>query len=209
MRSPVNQNMVDMIVYLPIRRCHSKFINVTMWEHCTFDSKFFDVTKFTTLTPLSLLTSCKLSFQIVNLQMSSIPILAMKSPNRIFIWDIGNLSNIFLFSFSSKLSFISSVLSSVGGWTFRTMISHQWPLHFMYDIQSLIDFTLSIADMILIPLSKEKVYLLSGTVPSLSHLTSCTPTKSKFWYLFRNWHERTCPVQTSYIPCTKSHVHYL
>jgi hypothetical protein len=28
-------------IYLPIRRCPSKFMNVTMWEHCTFDSKIF------------------------------------------------------------------------------------------------------------------------------------------------------------------------
>jgi hypothetical protein len=30
-----------LIVRLPIRRCPSKFMNVTMWEHCTFDSKTF------------------------------------------------------------------------------------------------------------------------------------------------------------------------
>jgi hypothetical protein len=29
------------------------------------------------------------------------------------------------------------------------------------------------------------------------------------WYFFRNCHERTCPTQTSYIPRTKSHVHFL
>jgi hypothetical protein len=29
-----------------------------------------------------------------------------------------------------------------------------------------------------------------------------------FWYFFRNCHERTCPIQTSYIPRTKSHVHF-
>jgi hypothetical protein len=39
------------------------------------------VAKFTTLTPLSLLISCKLSFPIVGLQMSSLPTLALKSPN--------------------------------------------------------------------------------------------------------------------------------
>jgi hypothetical protein len=48
-----------------------------MWEHRTFDSKIFDVGKFTTLTPL--LISCKLSFPIVGLKMSSIPTLALKS----------------------------------------------------------------------------------------------------------------------------------
>jgi hypothetical protein len=41
------------------------------------------VAKFTNLTPLSLLISCKLSFLIVGLKMSSLPALAFKSPNRI------------------------------------------------------------------------------------------------------------------------------
>jgi hypothetical protein len=39
---------------------------------------------------------------------------------------------------------------------------------------------------------------------------SCTPTKSNLlWYFFHNCHEWTCPIQTSYIPCTKSHIHFL
>jgi hypothetical protein len=29
----------------------SKLVNVTMWEHCTFDCEILDVAKFTTLTP--------------------------------------------------------------------------------------------------------------------------------------------------------------
>jgi hypothetical protein len=53
-----------------------------------------DVAKFTTLTPLSLLISCKLSFPIVGLKMSSLPTLAFKSHNKIVIWYLGNLSNI-------------------------------------------------------------------------------------------------------------------
>jgi hypothetical protein len=54
-----------------------------MREHCTFDS-FLDVAKFTNLTPLSLLISCRLSFPIVGLKMSSLLTLVLKSPNRIF-----------------------------------------------------------------------------------------------------------------------------
>jgi hypothetical protein len=57
----------------------------------------------------------KLSFPIVGLQMSSTPTLALKSPNKIFIWYFGNLSN--TCSSSQKLSFMSSILSSAG--TFR------------------------------------------------------------------------------------------
>jgi hypothetical protein len=37
-----------------------------MWEHRTFDSKIFPCSKVTTLTPLSLLVSCKLSFPSVS-----------------------------------------------------------------------------------------------------------------------------------------------
>jgi hypothetical protein len=41
MPSPVYQNMVNLVVRLSIRRCPSKFMNVTMWEHRTFDNKVF------------------------------------------------------------------------------------------------------------------------------------------------------------------------
>jgi hypothetical protein len=52
--------------------------------------KLLDVAKFTNLTPLSLLISCKFSFPIVDLQMSFLPTLALKFPNRIFIWYLRN-----------------------------------------------------------------------------------------------------------------------
>jgi hypothetical protein len=52
-----------------------------------------DVAKFTNLTPLSLQISCKLSFPIVCLKISSLLILALKSHNTIFIWYLGNLSH--------------------------------------------------------------------------------------------------------------------
>jgi hypothetical protein len=44
--------------------------------------RFLDVAKFTTLIPLSLPTSCKLSFSIVGLKMSSLPTLALKSAKK-------------------------------------------------------------------------------------------------------------------------------
>jgi hypothetical protein len=68
-------------------------MNVTVWEHCTFDSQILDVAEFTAITPLSLLISCKLSFPIVGLEMSSLPTLALNYSNRIFMWYLGNLSN--------------------------------------------------------------------------------------------------------------------
>jgi hypothetical protein len=56
-------------------------MNVTMWEHCTSD-RILDVAKFSSLTPLSSLISCKLSFKIVGLKMSSLPTSALISPNK-------------------------------------------------------------------------------------------------------------------------------
>jgi hypothetical protein len=67
--------MVNMVVGLPIWRRPSKIMDVAMWEHRTFDSEDLDVLKFTNLTPLLLLISCKLSFPIVGIKMSSLPIL--------------------------------------------------------------------------------------------------------------------------------------
>jgi hypothetical protein len=49
----------------------------------SFTVKFLDVAKFTNLTPLSLQISCKLSFPIVGLKMSSLPTLVLKSRKRI------------------------------------------------------------------------------------------------------------------------------
>jgi hypothetical protein len=55
------------------------------------------VAKFTALIPLSLLISSQLSFQIVSLKMSSLPTLASKSPNKIFILYLVKLLNTFQF----------------------------------------------------------------------------------------------------------------
>jgi hypothetical protein len=71
--------MVNLIVGFPIWRRPSIFMDVAMWEHSAFDLTFLDVAKFTNLTPLSLLISCKLSFPIVGLKMSSLPTLALIS----------------------------------------------------------------------------------------------------------------------------------
>jgi hypothetical protein len=52
--------------------------------------RFLEVAKFSTLTPLSLLASCRLSLPIIGLKMSSLPTFALKSHSRIFIWNLGN-----------------------------------------------------------------------------------------------------------------------
>jgi hypothetical protein len=35
------------------------------------------------------------------------------------------------------------------------------------------------------------------------------PNLTYILIFFRNWHARTCPIQTTYVPRTKSHVHFL
>jgi hypothetical protein len=55
-----------------------------IYEYCDMGTmRFLDVAEFTTQTPLSLLISCKFSFPIVGLKMSSLPTLALKLPNKI------------------------------------------------------------------------------------------------------------------------------
>jgi hypothetical protein len=111
--SPIYQIMINLIMYFPIWRHLSIFMNVVMWENCTFDCEIFDVAKFTILTLLSLLILCELSFPIVSLKISFLPTLALKSRNKIFIYYLGNLSNARSNSLQ-KVSFTSSILSSVG-----------------------------------------------------------------------------------------------
>jgi hypothetical protein len=41
MPSPVCQSMDNLIVILSVRRCPNKFMNLTMWELCTFDCEVF------------------------------------------------------------------------------------------------------------------------------------------------------------------------
>jgi hypothetical protein len=53
-------------------------------------TKLLDVAKFTTLTPLTLLISCELSFQIIGLKISSLPTFALKSLNKIFMTYLEN-----------------------------------------------------------------------------------------------------------------------
>jgi hypothetical protein len=74
----------DIQVYLWMLRC-GNIVLLTL--------RCLDVAKFINLTPLALLISCELSFSIVGLKMSSLPTLALKSPSRIFLWYLGNLSN--------------------------------------------------------------------------------------------------------------------
>ena len=108
-------------------------------------SGFFYLAKFTLLTPLSLLSWCRLSFPIVGLKIPPLLTLALKSPNRIFIWYWGKWSKTYSNS-SNKLSFETSVFSSLGACALKTMISHQRPLRIIYDILTITKSTLLTAD---------------------------------------------------------------
>jgi hypothetical protein len=46
MPSPIYQNMVDLAVRPPIRKCANKFMNVAMREHRTFGNDIFGCDKF-------------------------------------------------------------------------------------------------------------------------------------------------------------------
>jgi hypothetical protein len=112
-------------------------------------------------------------------------------------------------------------------WTFQTMTSCQRPPSIMYNILPLINSTLLTADMSLFMDKKKKepvpnswfsypcplknVCLPASSLPSLSHLTPCIPTKSNlyFYISFLNCYERTCCMQTSYISHTNYHFLYL
>jgi hypothetical protein len=63
--SPVYQNVVNLIVGVPIWRHLIIVMDVAMWEHCTFDNEEIGCGKITTLPPLSLQMSCERSLLIV------------------------------------------------------------------------------------------------------------------------------------------------
>jgi hypothetical protein len=83
------------------------------------------------LTPLSLLISCKVSFPIVDLKMSSLPTLAFKSP---VSWGISSTDVNFLLQISSQYvihisSYIAGTLGNVKCYTklfFTEMLTRLW-----------------------------------------------------------------------------------
>jgi hypothetical protein len=95
---------------------------------------------------------------------------------------------------SEKLLFVSSPLSSVGVCMFQTIISHQQALSLMYNILSPTNSTILIADLFpylknsptlslsFLFFSKKICKLSTGSMLPLSHLTSCTSTKSKLCF---------------------------
>jgi hypothetical protein len=118
-----------------------------------------------------------------------------------------------------KLSLIS-VLSSVGAWTFRTMISYQWPHSIMYDILLLTHFTHLNCwyDSLVVKKPAPNLWFVFPLPMKDCILTcwfsvtfvssTCMPTKSNvYWYFFNNCPEQPCPMQTSYITYTDYNAH--
>jgi hypothetical protein len=69
-----------------IRRCPSKFMYVWIWENFTLHNYKLNVAHFSSVTPLSLLFSRKISFQIVGLKILSLPTSALIKSTRILMW---------------------------------------------------------------------------------------------------------------------------
>jgi hypothetical protein len=93
------------------------FMDVAMWAHSTFECEILYVAKFTALTLSSLLISCKVSFPIVDLKMSSSLALALKSNQNYHDTSTQENSLDTHFSSSYKLYF-TTISSSVGACTF-------------------------------------------------------------------------------------------
>jgi hypothetical protein len=153
-----------------------------MWQNCYSTSTI--ITNFVqTIIPS------------VGLKMSTLPTLALKSRNIIFIWFLVKLSN------TRTGSFLQPVLHIINfilcwAWTFRTMISYKRPLSIMYDILSLTNSTHLTADVIFLCIKKPvpnswfsfplSIYLIFGAVFRAMHI---------FWikyYLYRGIKQPDC-----------------
>jgi len=89
-------------------------MNVSAQEHWALDNYIFDVAKlhYSTLTPIVLLSSCKVSFPIVHLKNSSLPSFASKSPMKMFYMVLGKMiKHMFEFHVKTVLSVITFFLS--------------------------------------------------------------------------------------------------
>jgi hypothetical protein len=143
------------------------------------------VAKFTILTPLSLLISCKLSFLIFSFEMPSLPTLELNSPNKICMWNL-----------ASVLKNRVPHRSCPSHHQFYPLLGHECSekLH-MYDNLSLETLTLLTANIDSLfaqkhlhpihdshsPFHRKYMYSPDGSVPLLSHLISCIPTKSNLY----------------------------
>ena len=129
---PVNRYFVfpsgEVHVYLWKFRCRNIVFST--------NRLFFYLTKFSIPTPLSLESSCKLSFPITSFKIPSLKNLALRSPNIVCMWHWGKWMNSCSDS-SQKPLFEWWFLSLISDRAFRTITSHQRPLSTIYDTVSL------------------------------------------------------------------------
>jgi hypothetical protein len=135
-------NLICLFVRLSLRRGPTVYMNVWCGNIVLLTTKFSDVAKLTTLTPLSLLISCKPSFTIVGLKLSSLSTFALKPSNKFSYCTCETDQITRKFLVEVVLYNIALIL------TFITIILHQRPLNIIYDILSLTNFTVLTADMI-------------------------------------------------------------
>jgi hypothetical protein len=88
MRSSVYQSVMNLIIHLPIKRCTSKFMNVTMSEHCTFDNKIFRCGKVYYSTSIIITNFVQTLIPNRWFENGSLPTLALKSPKKNFHYVI-------------------------------------------------------------------------------------------------------------------------
>ena len=147
MPSPVFQYVINLVVSLAIRRGPGVIRMFQCWNIVLLTNRFLMWQKFTILTPLSLLSWCRLSFPVVGLKIFSLPTYALKSPNRSSYDTQEKIKN--CCNSSQKLFFESSVFSSLGACTFRTMVIHQRSFRAIYNILSRTNSTVLTADSVL------------------------------------------------------------
>ena len=183
MPPPIYQYVMNMVVSLPIRR----EVQVYYWKfQCAnivlLITRLFGVAKFTTLTPLSLLSWCRLSFPIISLIISSLSNFALKSLTYQNFHlgkchipaPVSHKNRLLIHQFSPQLMHAHS---KQGYYT-----SHQWhPI--TNELCSLDWCTKNPLPnwRFSFPFSKKKIQSPALTVPPLSHITSCTPTKSNLY----------------------------
>ena len=96
MTALIYQDVSNLVVSLPIRRAPGVLMNFRCGKIVVLTTRFFDVAKCTILTLLLLLlllllsSWCRLWLPIVGLKIFSLPTFALKSPNIIFTWYLGN-----------------------------------------------------------------------------------------------------------------------
>ena len=88
MPSSVSQYVINMALSLPVRRDPVVLMNISGRRILLLTSTVFDVTHFTILTPLLLLSSYRFSFPIVGVKIFFVPTFALKSPKRIFMQNL-------------------------------------------------------------------------------------------------------------------------